>query len=427
MRESHAVSTSRGKTALVRVAIRATYTPRVSGGVEQYVEGLAAGLSALEQGDRFDFIGTEAHRAHLSPYIHEPSSFVLVRSPLRSSDGVQRVLRSRPGRAVLRVDATHDGSSAGPAPRALRGSSRREGTTSFTTPHRSARPRNCRPSTSRGTSSTFTSRSTSHPICLRFVTRSGAPVRNARRTCSSRPSSSETMSSTPSRLTRVASQWCPQGAHLPPGHRSRGRVPGVEEPFALYPAQAWEHKNHFRLLEAVALLEQRGLSVRLVCPGQPNERLRAVDVAPLSWGSSRWCGSRVMSPMASSRRCTGRLGASCPRHCSRGLVSRCSRRSSPACPSPARRPLPWASWPVAPRHVRSHRRRSHRRGAQQGLVGRRDGAALVEAGHARAEGYSRDRLAAACRALYRAAAGDTVNAADAALLAAAGVGVGSGD
>ncbi len=54
------------------------------------------------------------------------------------------------------------------------------------------------------------------------------------------------------------------------------RVPGVERPFALYPAQAWEHKNHVRLLESVALLDQRGLSVPLVCPGQPNDRLRAV-------------------------------------------------------------------------------------------------------------------------------------------------------
>ncbi len=47
-------------------------------------------------------------------------------------------------------------------------------------------------------------------------------------------------------------------------------------PFALYPAQVWEHKNHLRLLDAVALLRDRGVVVPVVCPGQPNPRLRQV-------------------------------------------------------------------------------------------------------------------------------------------------------
>jgi len=39
-------------------------------------------------------------------------------------------------------------------------------------------------------------------------------------------------------------------------------------PFALYPANTWEHKNHLRLLEAVALLRaQHGLNLRVVCTG----------------------------------------------------------------------------------------------------------------------------------------------------------------
>ena len=38
--------------------------------------------------------------------------------------------------------------------------------------------------------------------------------------------------------------------------------------FALYPAQTWPHKNHLRLLKAVALLrEQRNVVVNLVCTG----------------------------------------------------------------------------------------------------------------------------------------------------------------
>jgi glycosyltransferase involved in cell wall biosynthesis len=42
----------------------------------------------------------------------------------------------------------------------------------------------------------------------------------------------------------------------------------LEQPFALYPAVTWPHKNHLRLLEALALLrDKRGLVVRLVCTG----------------------------------------------------------------------------------------------------------------------------------------------------------------
>ncbi len=44
---------------------------------------------------------------------------------------------------------------------------------------------------------------------------------------------------------------------------------GLEQPFALYPAILWEHKNHLRLLEAIALLRDRDrLVVRLVCTGE---------------------------------------------------------------------------------------------------------------------------------------------------------------
>ncbi len=58
------------------------------------------------------------------------------------------------------------------------------------------------------------------------------------------------------------------------------------EPFALYPAMTWEHKNHIRLLDALATLRDRDkLTVRLVCTGQQNlfwpriaERLAALGL-----------------------------------------------------------------------------------------------------------------------------------------------------
>ena len=46
---------------------------------------------------------------------------------------------------------------------------------------------------------------------------------------------------------------------------------GLETPFALYPSMTWEHKNHIRLLEAIALLRNRnGLNINLVCTGHKN-------------------------------------------------------------------------------------------------------------------------------------------------------------
>jgi glycosyltransferase involved in cell wall biosynthesis len=66
--------------------------------------------------------------------------------------------------------------------------------------------------------------------------------------------------------------WAPLSAPYPPP--SPGTVQTVKQkyalqvPFGLYPAVTWEHKNHLRLLEALALLrDQDGLVVRLVCTG----------------------------------------------------------------------------------------------------------------------------------------------------------------
>ncbi len=42
----------------------------------------------------------------------------------------------------------------------------------------------------------------------------------------------------------------------------------LNQPFVIYPAVTWEHKNHLRLLEALALLRDReGLRIKLVCTG----------------------------------------------------------------------------------------------------------------------------------------------------------------
>jgi glycosyltransferase involved in cell wall biosynthesis len=63
----------------------------------------------------------------------------------------------------------------------------------------------------------------------------------------------------------------------------------LQPPFAIYPAVTWPHKNHLRLLEALAhLRDRRGMTVRLVCTGSPDksfhsrieQRVRELKLGP---------------------------------------------------------------------------------------------------------------------------------------------------
>jgi len=70
--------------------------------------------------------------------------------------------------------------------------------------------------------------------------------------------------------------WAPPTQAYPePTHDTLMAVRGkyqLDQPFALYPSVTWEHKNHIRLLEAIALLRDRhGLIVHLVCTGHKND------------------------------------------------------------------------------------------------------------------------------------------------------------
>ena len=53
------------------------------------------------------------------------------------------------------------------------------------------------------------------------------------------------------------------------------RARAIPARFALYPAYGWPHKNHMRLVEAVAILKGRGITVPLVCSGHTTEHTDA--------------------------------------------------------------------------------------------------------------------------------------------------------
>jgi glycosyltransferase involved in cell wall biosynthesis len=54
---------------------------------------------------------------------------------------------------------------------------------------------------------------------------------------------------------------------------------GIPQSFALYPAQTWPHKNHIRLVEALAKLRTGGVDVPLVCSGGQNSHFSNIQEA----------------------------------------------------------------------------------------------------------------------------------------------------
>jgi glycosyltransferase involved in cell wall biosynthesis len=71
----------------------------------------------------------------------------------------------------------------------------------------------------------------------------------------------------PARVMVIA-PWAPSVLN-----RATRRREEIAQPYLLYPAQAWLHKNHERLIDAVASLVRDGTDVRVICPGATNERV----------------------------------------------------------------------------------------------------------------------------------------------------------
>jgi glycosyltransferase involved in cell wall biosynthesis len=54
-------------------------------------------------------------------------------------------------------------------------------------------------------------------------------------------------------------------------------VETLPQRFLLYPAQTWPHKNHLRLVEALAEVVERGVDVHLVCSGHQTAHFDAIQ------------------------------------------------------------------------------------------------------------------------------------------------------
>ncbi|HTN78472.1 MAG TPA: glycosyltransferase family 1 protein, partial [Acidimicrobiales bacterium] len=193
-------------------------------------------------------------------------------------------------------------------------------------------------------------------------------------------------------------------------------------PFALYPAQAWAHKNHVRLLDAVALLRDRGITVPVVCPGQPNLRLREVRRHAANVGVDHlvtfpgYVPDAQLAGLYERARCLvfpslfEGFGFPVLEAFVAGLPVACASATSlPELAGPAAVQFDATDVESIASAVREvwedDRRRSE----------------LAALGRDRAAHYSWDHLALSCRALYRAAGDLPLGVQDRSLLAEAGV------
>jgi glycosyltransferase involved in cell wall biosynthesis len=208
------------------------------------------------------------------------------------------------------------------------------------------------------------------------------------------------------------------GSPLPP---AVARVENAS-PFALFPAQTWQHKNHARLIDALAILRSRGTDVTLVCPGQPNVRDREVSRHAQLRGVKDliqfpgFVSAEQLADLFSAARCLvfpslfEGFGFPVLEAFVAGVPVACSNTTS----------LPEVAGDAAvlfdPTDAEAIADAVGRLWTDDSLR-----ATLAERGTARAQLYTWDNLARSCRALYRAAAGQTLDPTDVLLLGAADV------
>jgi glycosyltransferase involved in cell wall biosynthesis len=261
----------------MRVCIDARLGEGRFGGVEQVVIGLAAGLSRLEDaGEEYLFLCLPEHDEWLRPYLGGPCRILHPRRgyPSRRLRAVARGLMERlPGIGLSFAVRPSDGTVE------------RAGADVVHFPFQDA----------------FTTDVPSiyqpHDLQHLHLPELFSPWVRARRervyrTHSSRAAMVVAMTSwgkrdfvahydlPPEKVTVV-----PGGSVLreypPPSEQDivelRSRL-SLPESFLLYPAQTWPHKNHERLLEALASIrDEHGVSIPLVCPGKQTDHYRQIQ------------------------------------------------------------------------------------------------------------------------------------------------------
>jgi glycosyltransferase involved in cell wall biosynthesis len=263
------------------------------GGVEQVIIGLASALSRLDDGnEQYLFLANPGHTAWLEPFVCGPSSVLLSPPPgatLAERPSARETARS----AVSRV-----------IPAEIRAAARRRRPRTYSLPesdgtieraqvHVMHFPMQVGFRTEIPT--IFAPHDLQHLHLPQFFSRAAIAEREARYRALCDRASIVTVMSTWGRDDIVARYGLsPQKVRIVPGAattdaydrpteceitgtRERLRLP---ENFALYPAKAWPHKNHLRLVAAVKLLRDKGVDVPLVLTGeQGGSEVAVLDAA----------------------------------------------------------------------------------------------------------------------------------------------------
>ena len=412
----------------MRVAVRPCFAPGISGGIEPYVQGLASALSGLEGLDRFEFLGTEQQRVSLAPHIDGAASWVTLPSNITDHPakvaGVRARVSSSPlgpaARRAVRWLGARRPARFGPAippssPEAVESAGYDVVHFAAQAGELTALPNLYQPWDLQHLHHPefFTKRDLEWreliwgPCCERatYVVVASRFVHD---------DVVDAYGIDPSKVAIV-----PPGAPMVNGSAERTHC---GRPYALFPAQVWAHKNHERLIGAVARLRSRGIEVRLVCPGQPNERegvvrshARNMKVDDLV-DFPGYVTSSELAGLYAGARCLifpslfEGFGFPVLEAFASGVPVACSSTTS----------LPELAADAAvlfdPTDIDDIADAVERVWTDDRLRN-----TLAAMGRRRAERYSWDSLARSCRALYRAAAGVDLEEDDIRLLTTAGI------
>jgi glycosyltransferase involved in cell wall biosynthesis len=259
-----------------RVCIDARLGSGVFGGVEQFVIGIAAGLSALAEGDEeYLFLTHPEHEEWLTPYVAGPCGVMHPRLGYR-----RRRARALRKAAIERIPLIGPRHSVRPSD----GTIEAAGIDVIHFPFQDAFTTDI--------PSIYQPHDLQHLHLPELFSRWQRQRRETiYRTHCERAEAVVTMTSW-GRRDLIESYglpedkvWVVPGASVLPEYpepsaaelaeiRARLALPGS---FLLYPAQPWPHKNHTRLLEALSLIRDRtGTSIPLVCSGAPARAFRRV-------------------------------------------------------------------------------------------------------------------------------------------------------
>lgn len=242
-----------------------------AGGVHQFVMGLAYGLSGMGEGEEeYSFLTNRGEDDWLQPYVSGPCRIVPVERPPDAR------LKMRLQRAMPERGASYLNKFRRPNPRSSDGTIERLGIDVMHFTHQAAFLTDV--------PSLYQPHDLQHFHFPQFFSRDELRFRKRTYSIHCKRAKAVVMMSSWGKRDLMEHLALPEeSVHVVPGAPPLALYPDVHpdwitearkrirlpQDFVLYPANTWPHKNHFALLEALAILrKEHSLIVPLLCPGQ---------------------------------------------------------------------------------------------------------------------------------------------------------------